>query len=915
MDMEIWSRENESIEDFTGLVREAYNIPTKTLLMLTYKLPQWMLASGGEESPPQTLLSSGDVEVMMSIREWDGYQIVCVLCGAKRVAKYGFLRRSPFNIGNMTFLGDGITEEEHMSAIKGIMFECSLGVLLELFAEEQMVIVHRFSLEIAKARNTIDLNIDPSSAFDFEDRTFSDDEMWLDVYIREEDYVGCGVDETEGLPPLPLSTCGIGQEQASENHAPTATLPQTQQVVGNMEVGPGFWDVMLSQGSAFTGGNYVNQLDCNAVVELDRSNKSLTSLGLQGSCTDSSGGADFVSHVNIMICNEVPNFVLGDGNGKNAQYEKGESSKIMDIGDNEANTHMESFGIDITDPTEPLLNLCLTISGSREHGGSGSPIDIEDSSSNVGVGNGKSPHNPDNVHVGMIFRSREAFKQHMAFYAIRKKFRFRNSRSAPTDMILRCYSGTCKWRVYAVLLKNTELYEVRRVELHHTCSVDDRSGYQNQATHTVIGEIMKAHFSGNGGGQRPSEIMQVMGGDHDVNISYWKAWRSREVALDYAKEMADGIGQRFKYMFLELGASIKGFKYMRKVVIVDGTHLRGKFAGCLLTASAQDGNYQVFPLAVAVVDGENDKSWEWQPSIYYGMAKVYPNAKHCTCILHLKRNIRSYIKDKHLGFLVGKAARAFHLSDFYTTFNEIKIINPSCADYLIGIGFEHWARSHFPGDRYNIMTSNIAETRNSVLRDAREFPIMPLVEYIRAKLMSWFSTRREIENDGDNTLTPRVVEIVEANFENSGVYGVHVINKTEFHVIDKQGLSFHVDLAGKTCSCYEFQMLKIPCTHAIAAANRNKISVDSLVSDCYSLNTFKAAYAKEINPIVKSDEDANLPSQMSALNIEVNPPTSRRPPGRHRKNRILSRGEVKERCILGSRKVYGCMEDCYWADV
>ncbi|KAF2556311.1 hypothetical protein F2Q68_00013327 [Brassica cretica] len=120
----------------------------------------------------------------------------------------------------------------------------------------------------------------------------------------------------------------------------------------------------------------------------------------------------------------------------------------------------------------------------------------------------------------------------MAFYAIRKKFRFKNSRSAPDGMVLRCYSRTCKWRVYAVLLKNTELYEVRRVELVHTCSVDDKSGYQTQATHTVIGEMMKARFSGTGGGPRPSEIMQVMQGDHDVHISYWKAWRSREVALE-----------------------------------------------------------------------------------------------------------------------------------------------------------------------------------------------------------------------------------------------------------------------------------------------------------------------------------------------------------------------------------------------
>lgn len=50
---------------------------------------------------------------------------------------------------------------------------------------------------------------------------------------------------------------------------------------------------------------------------------------------------------------------------------------------------------------------------------------------------------------------------------------------------------------------------------------------------------------------------------------------------------------------------------MRKVVIVDGTHLKGKYAGCLLTASAQDGNYQIFPLAFAIVDSENDMSWDW----------------------------------------------------------------------------------------------------------------------------------------------------------------------------------------------------------------------------------------------------------------------------------------------------------------
>lgn len=153
--------------------------------------------------------------------------------------------------------------------------------------------------------------------------------------------------------------------------------------------------------------------------------------------------------------------------------------------------------------------------------------------------------------------------------------------------------------------------------------------------------MLKSRFAGQGSGPKPNEIIQFMLADHNVRISYWKAWRSREVALEYSKgssgqsytllpdylhKLVDAnpgtlaeihtvydarVGHRFKYMFLALGACINGFKHMRNVIIIDGAHLRGKFSGCLLTASAQDGNYQVFPLAVAIVDGENDSAWEW----------------------------------------------------------------------------------------------------------------------------------------------------------------------------------------------------------------------------------------------------------------------------------------------------------------
>ena len=48
---------------------------------------------------------------------------------------------------------------------------------------------------------------------------------------------------------------------------------------------------------------------------------------------------------------------------------------------------------------------------------------------------------------------------------------------------------------------------------------------------------------------------------------------------------------RFKYLFLAFSASITGFPFMRKVVVVVGTFLQGKYKGTLLIATSQDGNF------------------------------------------------------------------------------------------------------------------------------------------------------------------------------------------------------------------------------------------------------------------------------------------------------------------------------------
>lgn len=128
------------------------------------------------------------------------------------------------------------------------------------------------------------------------------------------------------------------------------------------------------------------------------------------------------------------------------------------------------------------------------------------------------------------------------------------------------------------------------------------------------------------------------------------------------------------------------------------------------------------------------------------------------------------------------------MQDFQSTFNEIRSLDPACAEYLLDIGLEHWARAHFPRNRYNIMTSNLAESWNAVLSEAREFPVIPLIGFICGKLTEWFAARREAANKNRGSITPKVAGIITKNFEKGGGYHVTMIAEDEYEVRNKKGV-------------------------------------------------------------------------------------------------------------------------------
>ena len=69
-------------------------------------------------------------------------------------------------------------------------------------------------------------------------------------------------------------------------------------------------------------------------------------------------------------------------------------------------------------------------------------------------------------------------------------------------------------------------------------------------------------------------------------------------------------------------------------------------------------------------------------------------------------------------------------------------INLGIKQYLLEAGPTKWATSHFVSKRYNLMTTNISECMNAILKDARNRPIASLIEVFRKILQRWFYERQ-----------------------------------------------------------------------------------------------------------------------------------------------------------------------------
>lgn len=536
--------------------------------------------------------------------------------------------------------------------------------------------------------------------------------------------------------------------------------------------------------------------------------------------------------------------------------------------------------------------------------------------------------------VGQEFPNVKAFRNAVKEAAIAQHFELRIIKSDLVRYFAKCAVKDCPWSIRAVKLPNADTFIIRSLEGTHTCGKNTQIRH-NQASVDWIMNFIEERLRDNIH-YKPKEILHDIYQQYGITIPYKQAWRAKERGLaaifgsyekgycflpsycnqikkdnpgSFAEVSTTGVDNRFQRLFVSFYASIYGFlNGCLPIVGLGGIPLRSKYLGTLLIATSFDSDCGLFLLAFGVVDVENAENWIWflselqkalemntqniphltflsdgQKGITDVIKCKFSNSYHAFCLQHLSESIGKEFKNSRLIHLLWKAAYATTAIGFKEKIAEIEEVSPEAVRWLEQFSPSHWALVYSDGTRYGHLSSNVKEFKKWIL-EALELPVIQLVECIHSKLIAEFEERRLKSSSWFSVLVPSAEERIRESVNRGSTYQVVRSDEVEFEVLSIERSDI-VNIGTRSCSCRDWQLYGIPCSHAVAALMSCRKDVYSFSEKCFSVSSYREAYSKEINPILGNIEWQRTGETLADHDDGrlVRPPKFRRPPGRPEK--------------------------------
>ncbi|TXG57639.1 hypothetical protein EZV62_015468 [Acer yangbiense] len=536
-----------------------------------------------------------------------------------------------------------------------------------------------------------------------------------------------------------------------------------------------------------------------------------------------------------------------------------------------------------------------------------------------------------------LFNDVHHFREVLLDFTIQEDFALSRVKNDTKRVIVKCKDEGCSWRVYASPTSDKVTYKIKIYNGEHSCQKINKNVEAN------LGWIVKRY--GPLIRSNPNIKFFVLATDlrekFRLAIPTWTLYRAKQKAVESSGEdlkaaykklykygnivrirnsgstallkvhrPALGAPAQFQRFFLIFYGQKAGFLAgCKPFVRLNGCHLKGLYGGVLLTVVTIDANCGVFPIAVFVVEIENNDSWGWflmhlfehigmeerrrvcfmsdrQKSVLIGLEKFWPNSWTRYCCRHIYANFKTRYPGLQLRNLFWAAAKCSNLIDFNVVMNELKTIDLNAYAWLMEISPTHWCRHGFDESiKVDHVTNNITESFNGWLNQYRTLPILTFMEEYRRKIM------RRIQKMHDQcikweTILPPVIH-----------KRLKVIKKEARHIIpiwaaedeyEVKDISRHyiVKLNSQQCECGLWQVSGLPCKHVVACINAWRRDLNDYVHNYLKNEACLKTYSFMIHPI---------PTESTWPDVEANdnvlPLVKKRLPGRPK---LARRREVDE---------------------
>ncbi|KAF5733248.1 hypothetical protein HS088_TW17G00790 [Tripterygium wilfordii] len=569
--------------------------------------------------------------------------------------------------------------------------------------------------------------------------------------------------------------------------------------------------------------------------------------------------------------------------------------------------------------------------------------------------------------VGQEFPDVKSFRNAIKEAAIAQHFELRIIKSDLIRYFAKCASEGCPWRIRAVKLPNAPTFTIRSLEGAHTCGRNAQNGHHQASVDWIVSfieERLRDNIN-----YKPKDILHDIHKQYGITIPYKQAWRAKERGLaaiygsseegycllpqyceqikrtnpgSLAEVFTTGADNRFQRVFVSFYASIYGFlNGCLPIIGLGGIQLKSKYLGNLLSAATFDADGGLFPLAFGVVDVENDESWMWfmselqkaleihaddipqltflcdgQKGILDAVRRKFPNSLNSFCMRHLSESIGKKFKNSRLVHLLWKAAYSTTTIAFKEKMAEIEEVSSDAANWIRQFPPSHWALVYFEGTRYGHLSSNIDEFNRWIL-EVRELPVIQIIERIHTKLMIEFEDRRMKSSSWFSVLAPSAEKRMSEAISHATTYQVLRSDDFEFEVLSAERSDI-VNIGTHCCSCRDWQLNGIPCSHAVAALISCRKDMYAFAEKCFTVASYRETYAQDIHPLPEKIECRKIEEDAFDDDVQVvRPPKFRRPPGRPEKKRICVEDLNREkhtvhcsRCNETGHYKTTCKSDC-----